>query len=102
MTLEFVVCDTIRRQGVIFNIVIYNSFAWMMIYLYLYKYENVCVSMYFVCVFAFFSAIWNPIGIPFGTKLLLGPEWVLKQYDFKKKKIRRVIALFLYFFKISL
>ena len=45
-------------------------------YLYLYKYENVCV---FVCIFAFFSAIWNPIGILFGTKLLLGPEWVLKQ-----------------------
>ena len=21
-----------------------------------------------------FSAIWNPIGIPFGTKLLLGPN----------------------------
>ena len=32
-----------------------------------------------VCLYAFFSAIWNPIGIPFGTKLLLGPEWVLKQ-----------------------
>ena len=44
--------------------------------LYLYKYENVCV---FVCVFAFFSAIWNPIGIPFGTNVLGGLEMVLKQ-----------------------
>ena len=37
-------------------------------YLYLYKYEIVCLS---VCLFAFFSAISKPIGIPFGTKLLL-------------------------------
>ena len=35
----------------------------------------VCISTYIntkisvcVCVFTFFSAIWNPIGIPFGTK----------------------------------
>ena len=42
--------------------------------LYLYKYENVCL-----CLFAFFSAIWNPIGISFATKLFLRPEKVLKQ-----------------------
>ena len=42
--------------------------------LYLYKYENVCVSVC-VCVFAFFSAIWNPIG----TKLPYRPGMVLKQ-----------------------
>ena len=48
--------------------------------LYLYKYENVCV-----CVFAFFSAIWNPIGIPFGTKFFFAE-----------------LLPFLYFFKISL
>ena len=29
----------------------------------------VCVCVC-VCVFAFFSAIWNPIGIPFGTNVL--------------------------------
>ena len=45
-------------------------------YLYLYKYENVCL---FVCLFTFFSAIWNPIGIPFDTNLLFVPEKVLKQ-----------------------
>ena len=37
-------------------------------------YENMCV-----CLFAFFSAIWNSIGIPFGTKLVLGPVKVLNQ-----------------------
>ena len=37
---------------------------------------SVCVS---VCVFAFFSAIWNPIGIPFGKNVLLDLEMVLKQ-----------------------
>ena len=37
--------------------------------LYLYKYENVCLS---VCLLTFFSAISKPIGIPFGTKFLLG------------------------------
>ena len=48
--------------------------------LYLYKYENLCLSVcLFVCLFAFFSAIWNPIGIPFGTKLVYGLEKVLKQ-----------------------
>ena len=45
--------------------------------LYLYKYENVCLS---VCLFAFFSAIWNPIGIPSGTKLVYGLEKVLKVF----------------------
>ena len=40
-----------------------------------------CLKMVhvFVCLFAFFSAIWNLIGIPFGTKSLFGPEKVLKQ-----------------------
>ena len=36
----------------------------------------VCVS---VCLFAFFSAIWNPIGIPFGTNVLFDLEMVLTQ-----------------------
>ena len=36
----------------------------------------VCVS---VCLFAFFSAIWNPIGIPFGTNVVCDLEKVLKQ-----------------------
>ena len=49
-------------------------------HLYLHKYENVylfvCLS---VCLLRFFSAISKPIGIPFGTKFLLDPEWVLKQ-----------------------
>ena len=44
--------------------------------LYLYNYENVCVC---VCVFAFFSAIFKPIGTPFGTQLLFGPGKVLTQ-----------------------
>ena len=44
---------------------------------------SVCVC---VLVFAFFSAIWNPIGIPFGTKLPYRPEMVLKQ----KKLDRRL------------
>ena len=49
-------------------------------YLYLYKYENVCVCVCVsVCVFAFFSAIWKPVGIPFGTNVPLDLEMVLKQ-----------------------
>ena len=32
-----------------------------------------------VCVFAFFSANWNPIGIPFGTKIPFRPKKVLTQ-----------------------
>ena len=49
-------------------------------YLYLYKYENVCGCVWVsVCLFAFFSAIWNPIGISFGTKLPYASEMVLKQ-----------------------
>ena len=36
-------------------------------YIYDYKYENVCLS---VCLYTFFSAIFEPIGIHFGTKLL--------------------------------
>ena len=48
--------------------------------LYLYKYENVCVCVCVsVCLFAFFSAIWNPIGISFGTKLPYASEMVVKQ-----------------------
>ena len=49
-------------------------------YLDLYKYESVCVCVCVclsVCVFAFFSAIWNPIGIPFGTNVLFDLEMVL-------------------------
>ena len=53
--------------------------------------ECVCLS---VCLFAFFSAIWNPIGISFGTKLPYASEMVLIYCRF--------IALFPYFFKISL
>ena len=49
-------------------------------HLYLYKYENVCVCFCVsVCLFAFFSAIWNPIGISFGKKLPYASEMVLKQ-----------------------
>ena len=56
-----------------------------------------------VCLFAFFSAIWNPIGIPFGTnKCAFRPRNGSKTIKFQKNVIfRRVIALFLYFFKIS-
>ena len=43
--------------------------------LYLYKYENVCLS---VCLYTFFSAISKPIG----TKLLFAPVTVLKQKYF--------------------
>ena len=39
---------------------------------------KMCVCL-FVCLFAFFSAIWNPIGISFGTKLPYASEMVLKQ-----------------------
>ena len=46
------------------------------LHLYLYKYENVYLS---VCLLTFLSAISKPIGIPYGTKFLLDPEWVLKQ-----------------------
>ena len=67
-------------------------------YLYLYKYEIVCLS---VCLFAFFSAISKPIGIHFGTKLLFTPAKFLKQY-YLKKNVLRGIAPFLYFFTISL
>ena len=64
----------------IFNLLCLSPFKKEGIYLYLYKYENVCVSVCLcVCVFAFFSAIWNPIGIPFGTNVLCGLEMVLKQ-----------------------
>ena len=42
-----------------------------------------CVRV-FIFLFAVFSVIWNPIGGPCGTKLLLGPEWVLKRKYFKK------------------
>ena len=61
-----------------------------------------CVCVYVsVCLFAFFSAIWNPIGIHFGTKLLFGLEKVLKQYYFKKKSFFfAVIAIFQYFFDL--
>ena len=49
-------------------------------YLYLYKYENVCLCVCLpVSLFAFFSAIWNPIGISFGTKMPYASESVLKQ-----------------------
>ena len=40
-----------------------------------------------VCLFAFFSANWNPIGIPFGTKLLFSPEKVLTQNIFYRRAI---------------
>ena len=40
----------------------YGKIIILEVYLYLYKYENVCVSVC-LCVFAFFLAIWNPIGI---------------------------------------
>ena len=43
--------------------------------IYLYKYENVCLS---VCS-RFFPAIWKPIAIPFGTMLPFAPEKVLTQ-----------------------
>ena len=39
---------------------------------------KMCVCLC-VCLFAFFSAIWNPIGKPFGTKLPYASESVLKQ-----------------------
>ena len=49
-------------------------------YLYLYKYGYVCVSVCLcVCLFTFFSAIWNPFGIPFGTNVLFDLEMVLTQ-----------------------
>ena len=44
-------------------------------YLYLYKYENVCLSVFFLLTF--FSAISKPIGKPFGTKLLFASGSVL-------------------------
>ena len=77
-----------------------------------YKYENICVS---VCLFAFFSAISKPIGIPFGIKLLFTPgkvknntikRNVLKSYcpfiylseglksDYRKTKLGRNLILF--------
>ena len=59
-----------------FQLVTNDSFY----HLYLYKYENVCVCVCLsVCLFAFFSAIWKPIGISFGTKLHYASEMVLKQ-----------------------
>ena len=45
--------------------------------LYLYKYENVCLLL-------FFLAISKPIGKPFGMKLVFDSEKVLKQSNFKK------------------
>ena len=69
-------------------------------YLYLYKYEIVCLS---VCLFAFFSAISKPIGIPFGTKLLFIPGKFLKQYYLKKCFKRYCpFSLFLYDFSVNL
>ena len=40
----------------------------------------------FICLNAFFSAISKPTGMPFGTKLPLGPGMVLKQQYLGKRK----------------
>ena len=73
----FAVYDTDQQNHVklIQNYTITSGMT-LFIHLYLYIYENVCVSVYvFVCVCSRFSR-------PFGIRLLLGPEWVLKQQYF--------------------
>ena len=57
-----------------------------------------CVCVCF-CVFAFFSAIWNPIGIPFGTNVLCDLEKVLKQQNFKKSYFSQRYCPFSIFIK---
>ena len=59
-----------------FLLIIISSPIYISTYINTKMFVCVCVC---VCVFAFFSAIWNPIGISFGTKLPYASEMVLKQ-----------------------
>ena len=64
--------------------------------LYLYKYDNVCLS---VCLYGFFSAISKPNGKPFGIQLLIDrPQMSSKTIKFQKKLF---LAELLPFFYIS-
>ena len=77
-----------------------SSEAYVSSDLYLYKYENVCLCVFvYVCVCSRFS---RSFGIPFGKKLLFGLAKDSKTIIFQKSFFPRVVALFLYFFKISL